>query len=253
MKIIKYPELEEKVVIVTGGSSGIGRSAAIAFAGTGAKVVVAARSTEGCESTCNTIFKNGGEAISILTDVTHVEQIEALVKATVKEYGRLDFAFNNAGMNLAPKQMIDVSEDEWDLILATNLKSVWAMMKYEIPEMLKQEKAAIVNTSSVSGSKATPLSAAYAASKAGVNSLTASVAKEVAIHGIRVNAINPGFIETPMTADLDPEIKDRIHAAICMGRAGQPEDISALAIWLCSDQAAYLTGQSIVVDGGYTT
>lgn len=193
MKFITYPEIEGKVVIVSGGSSGIGRSAAIAFAGIGAKVVVAARSKEGCESSCETISKNGGEAISIPTDVTQVEQIEALVKATVKEYGRLDFAFNNAGMNLTPKPMIDVSEDEWDLILATNLKSVWAMMKYEIPEMLKQEKTAIVNTSSVSARKATPLSAAYAASKAGVDSLTASAAKEVAINGIRINAINPGF------------------------------------------------------------
>jgi NAD(P)-dependent dehydrogenase (short-subunit alcohol dehydrogenase family) len=247
---VQYPELENKVIIVTGGSSGIGRAAALAFAKTGAKVVVAARSQEGCDETCELISNAGGTALAIATDVTVTSQIESLVELTSKEYGGLDFAFNNAGTMTASIMLFDLDEDEWDRVLNTNLKSVWAMMKYEIPEIKKRAKGAIVNTSSVASLKSAPTYAAYAASKAGVNSLTATAAHETASLNIRINAISPGFIRTPMSDAMDPQIQQIIDAGIPMARRGEPEEVANLVVWLCSDQASYLTGQTLRVDGG---
>ena len=245
-----YPELEKKIVIVTGGSSGIGRAAALSFAESGAKVVVSARSQQACEETCQHIHKNGGTSIALTCDVSKLEQIALLIKKTVKEYGGLDCAFNNAGTITESQMLIDVSEDEFDRVMATNLKSVWAMMKYEIPEIKKRGRGAIVNVASVAGLKAAPTYSVYAASKAGVNSLTASAAHEVASLNIRVNAISPGFIKTPMSDGMDTQIQEMIDAGIPLGRRGEPEEVANLALWLCSDQSSYLTGQCLPLDGG---
>jgi NAD(P)-dependent dehydrogenase (short-subunit alcohol dehydrogenase family) len=245
-----YPELKNKIVIVTGGSSGIGRAAALAFAKSGAKVVVAARSQQASEETCELIHHSGGTSIALSCDVSKLDQIALLIKNTVKEYGGLDCAFNNAGTISDAQMLIDVSEDEYERVMATNLKSVWAMMKYEIPEMKKRGRGAIVNVASVAGLKAAPTYAVYAASKAGVNSLTASAAHEVASFNIRVNAISPGFIKTPMSDGMDAQIQALIEAGIPLGRRGEPKEVANLTLWLCSDQASYMSGQSLPLDGG---
>ncbi|MFT5134517.1 MAG: NAD(P)-dependent dehydrogenase (short-subunit alcohol dehydrogenase family) [Gammaproteobacteria bacterium] len=247
---MQYPEFENKIVIVTGGSSGIGRAAALAFAKNAAKVVVAARSQQGCDETCELISKEGGTAIAVATDICVIDQIESLVKRTISKYGGLDFAFNNAGTIGESQMLFEIGEDEWDRVINTNLKSVWAMMKVEIPEIKKQGSGAIVNTSSVAGIKAAPTYSVYAASKAGVNSLTATAANEMAASGIRINAICPGFINTAMSDGMDAEIQKIIEAGIPLGRRGEPEEVANLALWLCSDQASYLTGQTLRVDGG---
>jgi len=246
-------EFEGKAVLVTGGGYGIGRAAALGFARKGAKVVVADIDVKNGEETVLRIKVAGGEAIFVKTDVSKEVEIEALIKKTVETYGRLDCAFNNAGIHKVFVSTIDFTEKDWNEMMDVNLKSVWLCMKYEIPQMLKQGKGAIVNTSSAAGLIAAPSNPAYPASKHGVVGLTKSTAVEFARKGIRVNCICPGPTRTGMHDSLmavAPQIVDAMNTKVPMGRIGEPEEVAAAAIWLCSDEASYITGHALPVDGG---
>lgn len=249
-----------RVVIVTGGSSGIGRATAIAFAREGAKVVIAARRVAEGEETVKHIVEAGGEAIFVQTDVTQAKEVQALVDRTLEQYGRLDAAFNNAGSGKGVR-LIDLTEEEWEQEIAVNLKSVWLCLKYQIPAMLKSGKGAfasngtkcIVNMASQGAILGVPNYTAYGAAKGGVVALTRAAAAEYAAEGIRINAISPGAIETELWADAPAGMLEQVAAGIPMQRVGQPQDIAETVIWLCSDAAGFITGQNIVIDGGYTT
>ncbi|MDA1100279.1 MAG: SDR family oxidoreductase [Proteobacteria bacterium] len=243
--------------LVTGAGSGIGRAAAVKFASEGAKVVIADVDTDGSEATKAMIDQLGGEALCVCTDVTRAADVEALVERTVAAYGRLDFAFNNAGIAGDIVPLIDYSEELWDRVIGVNLKGVWLCMKYEIRQMLSQTPGggAIVNTASVMGlisSASNPV--AYTASKHGVIGITKNAALGYAGSGIRVNAVCPGYIMTPLVEGIlerHPERKAQILADHPVGRLGVPEEISEAAVWLCSDAASFVNGTAMTVDGGY--
>jgi NAD(P)-dependent dehydrogenase (short-subunit alcohol dehydrogenase family) len=246
-------EYEGKVVIVTGGSYGIGRAAAIGFARRGAKVAIADLDVERGEETLRQVKQEGGNAIYVRTDVSSEADVKALVEKTVKTYGRLDCAFNNAGIHKRFVSTIDFTAEDWEEMINVNLKSVWLCMKYEIPEMLKRGKGAIVNTSSVAGLIGAPSNPAYPASKHAVVGITKSTALEFARKGIRVNCVCPGPTRTGMNEDLVatyPEIVEAMDQKVPMGRIGEPEEVAAAAIFLCSDEASYITGHALPVDGG---
>ena len=246
--------LEGKVSLVTGGGSGIGRASALAFAREGAKVVIADVSVAGGEETVQMVKKAGGEAIFIKTDVTKAAEVERLINKAIKTYGRLDCAHNNAGIGSTPGvYTADYTEEEWDRVIGANLKGVWLCMKYEIPQMLKQGGGAIVNTSSMFGLVAGPGMSAYIASKHGIVGLTRAAALDYAKGGIRVNAVCPGPTNTPMlqrTAAADPEGEAQ-RGTTPLGRIGTPEEQANAAVWLCSDEASFVTGLIMAVDGGY--
>lgn len=252
--------MDGKVVIVTGGSSGIGRAAAIAFARAGAKVVIAARRVNEGEETVKHIVEAGGEAIFVQTDVTQAKAVQALVDRTLEQYGRLDAAFNNAGSGKGVR-LIDLTEDEWEQEIAVNLKSVWLCMKYQIPAMLKSGKGAIasggtkciVNMASQGAILGVPNYTAYGAAKGGAAALTRAAAAEYAAEGIRINAVSPGAVETELWANAPAGMLEQVAAGIPMQRVGQPQDIAETVVWLCSDAAGFITGQNIAIDGGYTT
>ena len=253
-----------KVAVVTGGGSGIGRASAIAFAREGANVVVADVNSDAGKETVATIQANSGDGLFIQTDVSNGDEVEAMVHKAVDTYGRLDYAFNNAGilrpLDEGTSLPHELTEDHWDRTLAINLKGIWLCMKSEIAQMLKQDGGAIVNSSSIHGHVAVKgQSAAYTASKHGIIGLTKSVALEYAQMGIRANAICPGGINTPlMDGFLDELLKtmsrealeDAIKQGIPMGRFGGPEEIAETVIWLCSDASSYVTGHALVADGG---
>jgi len=244
---------EGKVALVTGGGSGIGRATSLAFANEGAKVVIDDINVEGGEETLAMVKRAGGEAIFVKANVSKATEVEPLVQKAIDTYGRLDCAYNNAGVGEPLKRVHKTSEDNWDRVMATNLKGVYLCMKYEIPHMLKQGKGAIVNTSSLAGLKGLSGQAAYVASKHGVVGLTKSAAIEYATLGIRINCICPGVINTPLIA---PNMKDRPHVEkgyIDMepiGRLGKPEEIASAVLWLCSDEASFAIGSIFSVDGG---
>ena len=244
-----------KVALVTGGNAGIGRAAAVAFAREGARVVVAARRQDEGEKTCEAIERAGGSAIFVRTDVTNPDQVEAMVARTIETYGRLDFAFNNAGVEGAIASTADYTEAQWDEVLDVNLKGTWLAMKYEVTEMLKSGGGAIVNMSSgsgLAGGKGTP---AYVASKHAVIGLTKAAALDYAREGIRVNAVCPGSVVTPMHYRLwgtGAEELRRIDDAHPAGRSAQPEEVANAVLWLCSERASYATGLALVLDGGLT-
>ncbi len=244
--------IESRVAIVTGAGSGIGRAAAKLFGKNGAKVVVADMNREGGEETAHQIEKDGGRAIFVPVDVSKYDDVEAMVKAGVASFGGVDLAFNNAGISLGGA-LHEISEELWNKVIGINLKGVWLCMKYEIPEMIKRGGGAIVNTASIAGHQGDVFSPVYTASKHGILGLTQSAALQYAAYGIRVNAVSPGIIATPMSAGLDSDagIKAWVMGRIAADRIGNPEEVAAAAVWLCSDGASYIMGHSLVVDGGF--
>jgi NAD(P)-dependent dehydrogenase (short-subunit alcohol dehydrogenase family) len=244
-----------KVAIVTGASSGIGRATAQIFARDGAMVVVVAnKNVAGGEETVGLIKKAGGEATFIQADVSKATEVEAMVKKTVKLYGGLDCASNNAGvMAECTGSLTDLTEAQWDHIINNNLKSIWLCMKYEIPEMIKRGRGAIVNTSSLAALKAIGIDPFYTASKHGVIGLTKSAAIDFGKKGIRVNAVCPGLVLTPRVRSMGvSELNNAEIKMIPMGRTGEPEEIGAAVAWMCSDEASFVNGHVMVVDGGTT-
>ncbi|BAZ22178.1 short chain dehydrogenase [Kalymmatonema gypsitolerans NIES-4073] len=246
---------QNKVTLVTGGSSGIGRATAIAFAREGASVVVASRREDEGKETVRMITDADGEATFIQTDVTNSAEIQKLIDKTVDIYGRLDCAFNNAGTEGVFAPMTELTEEIWDQTIAVNLKAVWLCMKYEIEALLKQGTGGvIVNTSSWLAVGGLAGSTIYSASKAGIDGLIRPAVLEFAQHGIRINNINPGIIDTPMLRRFgdDEALLKPFIAHTPMQRLGTPEEVAETVLWLCSDAASFVTGQSILVDGGWT-
>jgi NAD(P)-dependent dehydrogenase (short-subunit alcohol dehydrogenase family) len=247
--------LAGRVALVTGGGSGIGRATALRFARAGASVVVSDVSSEGGEETVRLIADSGGEATFIPADVSDGEQVAALVSATIEHYGRLDCAHNNGGIEGPLSTVVDLGEADWDRVIDVNLKGVWWCLKYEIPAMLDQGGGAIVNTASVSGLKGfPPLLPAYVASKFGVVGLTAVAARHFAGQGIRINAICPGAIDTPMLDRIGAGA-ERLGVSLVAenpaGRLGSPAEVAEAVVWLCSDAASFITGQTLTIDGGF--
>lgn len=245
-------ELHNKVALITGGTTGIGRDTAMLFAKNGAKVVISGRrETEGNE-TISLVRAAGGDGLFVKSDVSKSADIQSLIQKTIEKFGRLDLAFNNAGIEGQWKPIIEQSEEDWDSVIDINLKGVWLCLKYEIQQMLKQGSGAIVNMSSVAGLMGAAGAAVYVASKHGVIGLTRTVALEYAARNIRVNAVCPAVIETAMAerAFADPEVNKRILAQHPIGRFGKPMEIAEAVLWLCSDKSSFMTGHYIVLDGG---
>ena len=248
--------LEGKVALVTGGGGGIGRATALAMVREGARVAVADFDAAAARDTVAQINAAGGQAITLTGDVTIAEHVQAMIGDTVTAYGRLDCAFNNAGIagyqvNSVGQKTADWSEESFDRMIAVNLKGVWLCMKAEIPQMLSQGGGAIVNTASIAGLAGLHTSSAYVAAKHGVVGLTKTAAIEYADTPIRVNAVCPGFIETRMTASTMQRRGDQILGAIPFRRLGQPGEIAEMVVWLCSERASYVTGAAYNVDGGW--
>ena len=245
-----------KVAFVTGAAGGIGRAAALAFAREGASVVVADVSEQGNQETARMIDQQGGQSLAVRCDVTRGEDVKSALNKTVEAFARLDFAFNNAGIEpKRPAPTADYDEEEWNRIIDINLRGVFLCMKHEIPLILKQGGGAIVNTSSGAGIIGIKGSPAYTAAKHGVIGLTRAAALDYAAQNIRVNAICPGYIDTPMMDRFTggtPEGRAKVIAEEPVGRMGKPEEIAAAVIWLCSDAAAFVIGHAMVMDGGQT-
>jgi NAD(P)-dependent dehydrogenase (short-subunit alcohol dehydrogenase family) len=247
-------ELQGKVGLVTGGTSGIGRDTAILFARAGAKVVVAGRREVEGNETIELVRAAGGDALFVKTDVSKADQVEALIQKVVEKFGRLDVCFNNAGIEGVWVPIIRQSEEDWDHTVDINLKGVWLCLKYEILQMLKQGSGgAIVNMSSIAGLVGSAGAAAYSASKHGVIGLTKSAALETAKNGIRINAVCPAVVETPMEKRLfsAPAVHKYVLASHPIGRFGKPVEIAEAVVWMCSDRASFMTGQALVLDGGF--
>jgi NAD(P)-dependent dehydrogenase (short-subunit alcohol dehydrogenase family) len=246
-------EFEGKVSLVTGAASGIGCATAIAFARKGAKVVVSDVDRSGGEATAREIEKRGGEAIFVAADVSDAADVEAMVARTVKRFGRLDYAFNNAGIEGEMASTVDCSEENWDRVLGVNLKGVWLCMRQEIPVMLDDGGGVIVNCASVAGLVGFRNLPAYCASKGGIVELTRATALEYANAGIRVNAVCPGVIRTPMVERVvagSTEIEEQYTALQPIGRMGEPDEIAESVLWLCSGGASFVIGHPLVADGG---
>lgn len=242
---------DSKVVIITGAGSGIGKATAIAFSREGAKVVVSDINEKQGNETVEEIKKSRGEATFIKCDVSLDEDVRNLVNKTIEKYGRLDCAYNNAGIEGKPCTTTECSIENWDKTINTNLKGVWLCMKYEIPAMLKYGKGSIVNCSSIAGLVGFETIPAYVASKHGVIGLTETAALEFAKQNIRVNAVCPGAIHTPMLERFTRGEEDTMASQDPMGRIGTPEEIAESVLWLCSDKSSYVTGHALAVDGGW--
>ncbi|HKZ74194.1 MAG TPA: glucose 1-dehydrogenase [Steroidobacteraceae bacterium] len=252
---VQTADFAGKVALVTGGGSGIGRAAARAFAAAGARVVVAGRGRANGEETVRLVSEAGGVARFLTTDVADSGSVRRTVEKTVELFGRLDCAFNNAGMpSPEPATVADLPEETWNRMIAVNLTGVFHCMKWEIRQMLKQGTGSIVNCASIGGLKGSANAPAYIASKHGVIGLTRSSALDYARKGIRINAVCPGLTATPMLEHYlevsPPERKAQVAASTPIGRIGRPEEVAAAVLWLCSDQASLLTGVALPADGG---
>jgi NAD(P)-dependent dehydrogenase (short-subunit alcohol dehydrogenase family) len=246
-------DLQGKVALITGGTSGIGRDTAVLFAKEGAKVVVTGRRAAEGNETIALVKAAGGEGLFVTSDVSKAADVQSAVQKTVEKFGRLDLAFNNAGVEGTWKPIIEQSEEDWNAVIDINLKGTWLCLKFEIQQMLKQGSGgAIVNMSSVAGLMGAGGAGIYVASKHGVIGLTRTVALEYATKGIRVNAVCPAVIETPMAyrAFADPEVSKRILAQHPIGRFGKPMEIAEAVLWLSSAKSSFVTGHYIVLDGG---
>lgn len=244
-----------KVAFVTGAASGIGRATAVVFANEGARVAVADISDEGSRETARLIEEEGGQALAVKCDVTRSDDVKAALDKTIETFGRLDFAFNNAGVEQKNLTVVEIEEKEWDRLVDTNMRGVFLCMKYEIPLILKQGGGAIVNTSSGAGVIGIKGGSAYAATKHGVIGLTKSAALDYAAQNIRIDVVAPGYIATPMMDRFTggtPEGRAKVIAEEPVGRMGKPEEIAAAVVWLCSEAAAFVVGHAMVIDGGQT-
>ncbi|ELZ82942.1 short-chain family oxidoreductase [Haloferax elongans ATCC BAA-1513] len=249
-------QFDNKVAVVTGAGSGIGRATAEAFAREGASVVVSDVDIEGGEETVSHIEEAGGQATFVKTDVTDEDAVAAMVETAVSEYGRLDFACNNAGIGGAQKPTADLSFDEWEQVIDVNLHGVWRSMRHEIPAMLDGDGGVVVNMASILGRVGFENASAYVTAKHGLLGLTKTAAMEYAQKGVRVNAVCPGFIDTPLLSEGgldDPEARKGIEAMHPMNRLGDVDEIASAVVWLCSEGASFTTGEALTVDGGYTS
>jgi NAD(P)-dependent dehydrogenase (short-subunit alcohol dehydrogenase family) len=246
---------ENKVALVTGAASGMGLATAKAFAEAGAAVALADVNEAAVHSAAEDLMAAGHKAIGIRCNVADEPEVAAMVEQTVSTFGRLDAAFNNAGIQSPAAEMADVSGDVFDLINAINLRGVWSCMKYELLQMREQGSGAIVNCSSLGGLVGVPGRAAYHAAKHGVLGLTKSAALEYAARGIRINAVCPGIINTPMVAGMlvgEEEVMKEMMKDVPIGRLGRADEIAAAVLWLCGPGASFVIGHALAVDGGYT-
>jgi len=246
---------ENKVALVTGAGSGLGLATAKAFAESGASVVLADWNEKSVRSAAEELTAKGHKALAIHCDVADDAQVEAMVEQTVATFGRLDAAYNNAGVQNIVAETADAPREDFDRVMAINLRGVWSCMKFELRQMRKQGSGAIVNCSSIGGLVGIAGRGVYHASKHGVLGLTKSAALEYASRGIRINAVCPGIIETPMVAGMlasQAEAMKELMKDVPIGRLGRPEEIAAAVLWLCSPGASFVIGHALVVDGGYT-
>lgn len=248
-------DFSNKVVFVTGASSGIGRATALAFAAKGAKVACVDVQENDGKKTCQMVKEVGGTAIFLKCDVSKTQDVKSAIEQTVSQFGRIDCAFNNAGIEGGQALTPDCTEENWSRVIDINLKGVWLCMKYQIPLMLKQKGGVIVNCSSIAGLIGFPSIPAYVASKHGVIGLTKTAALEYAKSNIRINAVCPGVIQTPMIdrfAHGEAQIQNQLVAGEPVGRVGVPDEIASAVLWLCSDGASFVTGHAMPIDGGWT-
>ena len=246
--------MENKIVLVVGGSTGIGRATAVAFAKAGAKVVVASRGEEKGQETVELVKQAGTERLFVQTDVSDKSSVKNLIGQTIDTYGRIDAAFNNAGIEGKTAPLTETDEDDFDSIINVNLKGVYLCLKYQIAAMLETGGGAIVNTASIGGVIGFPNTAIYCASKHGVIGLTKTAALELAKSNIRVNAIAPGAVQTDLLNRMSggEEAAEAVAQAIPNGRISSPDEISGAVIWLCSDEATYVNGHTLVIDSGFS-
>jgi len=248
--------LQGKSALITGGGGGIGRATALAFAREGARVAVADAAEDSARQTVALVNQTGGQAMSLAGDVTDSAQVQTMIAAVVSAYGRLDCAFNNAGIagfqvDAAGKRTHEWADESFDRMIAVNLRGVWLCMKHELVQMLQQGGGVIVNTGSIAGLIGLPTSSAYVAAKHGVLGLTKTAAIEYAQDNIRVNAVCPGYIETKMTEDSMRRRGEQILGMVPFRRMGKPEEIAEMVLWLCTERASYVSGACYNVDGGY--
>lgn len=241
--------LQGKVAIITGAGSGIGRAAALLFAEEGARVAVADLSPSEGGRTAEEIQNKGGDASSVVVDVTQSAQVAKMVDRVLERFGQIDILYNHVGIN-RPNSVVELEEADWDVVVSTNLKSIYLACKYTLPHMLKRRKGSIVNTAGTFGFYGALGFAAYCASKGGVINLTKQMALDYGPYGIRVNCVCPGFIDTPMNANIPPERVAAIIKTQPLGRAGQAEEVARAALFLASDEASFTTGSALLVDGG---